>query len=354
MTILKDYIRPLIEQNICPNLPLFIDGYFCPSCKFQKDKDQECIITLVELADGDLHVWLSRKRTDEELYNALFQIIVAIHAIHTHHQIINLDVKSQNILYKNVKPGGHWVYVVNGVEYFVPNLGFVMILNDFGVSQSVDPKLTDINKIPFTTVRDYMIINNTISPFEPTVYWYNKKKNDANVLPYVNWFDVKYADGMPAVESKDLKFKKRSCYNTIEKRYVKDCAIRFTDEQLNELKRLNIPADSNSIEFYKHPSIIPPFLFTSDLQDCLRMFTGQKRVVLKAYHFDYKLSLTFVNNIKKYINKYMVNTNVSSYQFTDPSLYTTDYFIKKFFKDDCDYTVKLKSKLIDKYIVSSM
>ena len=177
LTILRDYIRPLIEHKICPNLPLLIDGYFCSNCKFRNAKDQACIITLMELANGDLHDWFNKKkRTDDELYNALFQIMVAIHAIHTHHQIINLDVKAQNVLYHEVAPGGHWVYIVNGVNYYVPNLGFLMVLNDFGVSMSQEPTSTDINKIPFTTFRNYMIINDRISPFQSTVYWIKKEK----------------------------------------------------------------------------------------------------------------------------------------------------------------------------------
>ena len=163
---------------------------------------------------------------------------------------------------------------------------------------------------------------------------------------------MQYTDGMPTVESKNLAFKSKSCYNLIEKKTIKGCDIEFTNEQLNELKRLNIPANTNDIEFYNHPSVIPPFLFTSDLQDCLRMFTGQKRVVYNQYHVDYKLSSNFVDKVRKYVNKYMVNTHVSSYQFTDPAMYTTDYFIKKFFKNDCDYTVEPYSSLIEKYVVS--
>ena len=128
----------------------------------------------------------------------------------------------------------------------------------------------------------------------------------------------------------------------------------FFEERIGTIgnKGINFFNFVNDIEFYNHPSVIPPFLFTSDLQDCLRMFTGQKRVVYNQYHVDYKLSNTFVDKVRKYVNKYMVNTHVSSYQFIDPAMYTTDYFIKSFFKNDCNYTIRLSTILIEKYVVS--
>ena len=32
--ILQDILRPIIEKNICPNLPLIIDSFVCDSCSF--------------------------------------------------------------------------------------------------------------------------------------------------------------------------------------------------------------------------------------------------------------------------------------------------------------------------------
>ena len=33
-----------------------------------------------------------------------------------------------------VKPGGYWTYILEGKKYYLPNLGFVVLLNDFGFS----------------------------------------------------------------------------------------------------------------------------------------------------------------------------------------------------------------------------
>ena len=91
-----------------------------------------CLIFIMELATGnDFNTWMQKPHTEAELYNAVFQLMAGIHALQIHGQVINNDVKALNILTYDVKPGGYWKYIIQGKEYFIPNLGSLFIVNDF-------------------------------------------------------------------------------------------------------------------------------------------------------------------------------------------------------------------------------
>lgn len=150
------YIKDIIDKNICPNLPYLIDTFICEECNFTfygyggkqfltkkdlekgpRDYNQKkpCVIYIMELATGnDFETWMQNPDTEHELYNALFQLMAGIHAIQIHGQVSNNDIKSLNILTYNVTPGGYWKYIIQGQEYYIPNLGQLFIVNDFGVS----------------------------------------------------------------------------------------------------------------------------------------------------------------------------------------------------------------------------
>ena len=143
--MLKDIIKPLVKNNICPNLPLFIDTFLCNKCDFifrKGDKTHPCVITAMEIASGDTRDYLKfGTPSDEELYSALFQIMAGLHAIQMAGQILNNDIKAKNILYYNVKPGGYWHYKIGSDDFYVPNYGKMIVLNDFGVSTLYNPKI---------------------------------------------------------------------------------------------------------------------------------------------------------------------------------------------------------------------
>ena len=141
--MLKDIIKPLVINNICPNLPLYIDTFLCNKCDFifrKGDSTHPCIITVMELASGDMKDYLKFvSNSDDELYSALFQIMAGVHAIHMRGQILNNDIKAKNILYYNVTPGGYWHYRIDKDDFYVPNYGKMFVLNDFGVSTIYNP-----------------------------------------------------------------------------------------------------------------------------------------------------------------------------------------------------------------------
>ena len=46
--------------------------------------------------------------------------------------IIHGDLHSLNILIYKVKKGGYWKYIIDNNEYIIPNLGYIILLSDFG------------------------------------------------------------------------------------------------------------------------------------------------------------------------------------------------------------------------------
>ena len=359
--ILKDYINPLVERGICPNLPLLQEGYLCNTCEFADNSVKECIITITELADGDMNKWFTEKeRTSDEIYSALFQIMAAIHTIQYHCQLINKDVKAPNILYYKVKSGGYWHYIIHGQDFYVPNYGHLFVLNDFGVSIIQDPytKLLSSKKNTWQgTSRNFMIINNEISPINSKIFWSNDKQSmPIKSLPLISWCNYKYINNLPEIEDSVAVSKICRSLINVKSQKIKDCEIQFTDKQKEHLKSLHIPSNSNDIEFYMHPEIIPPFEFCVDTQDCIRTFVGGRRVSIPAggaFHHKYNIPSESENKIKKYLNKYINSIYASSVQLLNPAFYVAGYFITDFFTKEKDYTkIPTEYFIIDTYRIS--
>jgi len=128
------FINELVFQKISPNFILnygheFIDrtgicndiypysGYF-----YNEYVSNSQLYTEWVKQEHTLHLW----------YNGFFQITTAIYALQKHFNMTHLDLHSDNILVKQVKPGGYWTYIINNLVYKVPNLGYIFYINDFG------------------------------------------------------------------------------------------------------------------------------------------------------------------------------------------------------------------------------
>lgn len=113
----------LVFQKICPHYIL----------NYNWDYENNKIRLYNEYATyGDFYSWSKHKHSDELWYNALFQIMVGLLAIKRYFNMIHTDFHLGNILVNKVTPGGYWVYKINGHNFYLPNLGFVFLLSDFG------------------------------------------------------------------------------------------------------------------------------------------------------------------------------------------------------------------------------
>ncbi len=143
---LLEHLRPLIiDQGRGQAFPILYKNYPCVDGCRQSDPTKRglvsCIINLMELAEGDLNSWAKTMASNQEDYdNALFQVMAGLAALQdVNIQVFHNDIKKENILWYRVQPGGVWKYTIGGKTYYLPNRGYVMIIGDYGVSQSYSP-----------------------------------------------------------------------------------------------------------------------------------------------------------------------------------------------------------------------
>ena len=331
--MLRDIFKKILQNNICPNLPNFIDTFVCDKCDFILRKDHQthpCVITVTELASGDLHDYFSYNNTAKEIYSCLFQILAGLHAIQMHGQIQNRDIKAKNILFYNVKPGGYWQYKINNKNYYVPNYGTLFILNDFGVSSIYNP---DFQLFPNEKTQEFNLgsrfainINGIFSPLNAEIEYHGGKMNKSKPITWVT-------KDNEHINSKGIMYK-------IDKNsgIIKTSKTTLTSEQKNFLFSKNLCTNPKKWDFFNSPFYIPPFEFYNDLQDTLRIFTGGLRSVQRGNHKLYNIPQT----IRTKINKYRGNYQNSKLRYF--SLYAYEVlageFISKFFTKEVNYTKK--------------
>lgn len=126
----------LILQNICPNFILHYDYDYDINNKCTKKTS--CIISHYnEYIDKvtSYREWISQEHSLNEFYNAYFQILVALYSMKKYFNMHHLDLQNpDNILVKKIKKGGYWTFIINDKKYFLPNLGYIFLLNDFGMA----------------------------------------------------------------------------------------------------------------------------------------------------------------------------------------------------------------------------
>ena len=332
--MLKDIFKPIIAEAICPNLPLFIDTFLCNKCDFvfrKGDKSYPCIITVIEMASGDLQNYFkSSSATDKEIYSALFQIMAGLHAIQMNGQIMNNDIKAKNILYYNVKPGGYWKYKLNGKNFYVPNYGKMFVLNDFGVSTLYDPNFQlypNKYRNVFNLGSRYAInIDGQFSPIE-SLTEYNKKISSSKTIQWTT-------DENNKIISRGATFKLDR-----ETGRVLISRTKLTPFQKSYLFKKGITTNPKTWDFFENPSIIPPFEFYNDVQDVLRTFVGGKRTTQNGCHSLYNIiSQNVINSITPYLGEAQ---NASERKFSTNAFHVlAGAFIEKFFTENQNYRKK--------------
>ena len=129
-----------VLAKVNPCLPITFRYYLCNECKFVNKRlgknKKPCLITLNEMGEGDLKMYLTKKIkiwNYDLVTNCIFQITSALYTFKKYLNMTHNDLHWGNVLVHEIKPGGFWKYTIDKIDYYVPNLGFLFVLWDFGM-----------------------------------------------------------------------------------------------------------------------------------------------------------------------------------------------------------------------------
>lgn len=183
-------LTKLSKKRVSPNLPIIYDHYICNSCRYENPNlknstDKICLLVLSEYNKYDLRTWLihiSQQNYDNNKltdiwYNCLFQLLSSLYLLYKQFRLVHLDLHWGNILVQTHKATGYWTYKIDGIMYYLPNMGFTLKLWDFGKSKSTHIFKKD-SSIDFNQVSD-------IHRFSYIYNWINKSDSIKNksVIP---------------------------------------------------------------------------------------------------------------------------------------------------------------------------
>ena len=368
-------LKRLLNKKICPNFPLFIMDFVCLKCRVDykgRQIENPCINFILELGTGNLSDLFRKNMSKIEFYSYFFQIMAGIHTYQKHFQMVHRDIKPANILYYKIKSGGYFTYVINGKNYYVPNFGYIIIINDFGISHIYNPKDKIFNRKNFNYrllgSRFAMIMNGKFSPIESTrSYFLNEVFSELGDQPpgprtqnlletnplKINWynelFDIKNQKPFfPINNIHTVDFIAPGFISTgsnfviSRKNKIPNCGVKLTQKQINFLKNNDISSNPMSKDFFSNSDVIPPFEFYDDVQDCIRMIIGGIRTNRGSFPRIKTIPESYTKELEKFVGMVPgmlshpeIRYKYNKYDFfsLNPSQVLANYFIKEFYKD---------------------
>lgn len=272
----EEYRLLMLTQTLLKSIPNFLYIYdlaVCEGCTLQNKQPGTCYLTFMEFADGNLYSLFKKGLTDKVKLNILYQLLIAVDAIHSNYGIYHQDIKLENILFKRYQCGGYFEYNIRGDTFHIENLGILVLLSDFGVAISLLPMYS--GPIPFYGTRNAMVKNSKLIPIK------------------CKYGLIVDSDGPHLISSQIMLWDNGSSIGTNNQFY----------ENYSNLQS-DIPIDLND------PILFPPFEFFNDIQDTIRMFIGGKRTRQVGTHGTMKFtdktiaekitSICFANHFQYY------------------------------------------------------
>lgn len=109
------------------------DSMLCSSEK--NDNDVFNLVSVYELADGDLTFFMGDKEKIQIVISLCMQAILSYEVSHKRLMLVHGDFKPANILFvKSDSDKKFFKYKSNDSEFVVPNLGYKALIGDFGLS----------------------------------------------------------------------------------------------------------------------------------------------------------------------------------------------------------------------------
>jgi hypothetical protein len=113
-----------------PNFLRVYNIAVCDGCKLANQRQPgSCYLTFMEPADGDLAgLFYNGDLKVSDQYSVLYQLLLAVQVVHAEYGIYHADIKSQNVLFRRIRPGGYFKYSIGPDDFYVENTGLLIYL----------------------------------------------------------------------------------------------------------------------------------------------------------------------------------------------------------------------------------
>ena len=217
--ILEQLTKEVIELK-CPHFPISYGSLRCNNSRAKSDnpddysivkdkhnkkklfpklvnKNKSLLIQINELASGDLKNNLtSGENTDK--FNTITQILISIMFFHDRVKSHHYDCHSGNFLFHKIKPGGYFYYIINGKEYYLENKGYLWVIWDFGLIESLSDKYISINY-------DYEYLFDALSNYHH-LFTEAEKKLKKELFEIIKQYKIKDASLLEKLDTEILTY----------------------------------------------------------------------------------------------------------------------------------------------------
>jgi hypothetical protein len=181
LSIFEKLSKYAIKNNIC-HFPILYASSICNNIirnnnypellAKAKNNYKNYSIILYELANGDLQSFIYKSELTSKIwkniYEQIFMSILLFHSLNLFHG----DCHNGNFLYTKIKSGGCFHYKINGINYYIENIGYKWMIWDYGNTR----KLSELTKITF--FNDYRFINLFFRKFDKVMNESKEFKNN--------------------------------------------------------------------------------------------------------------------------------------------------------------------------------
>lgn len=108
--------------------------------------DRLKLISINELADGDLKMLVSNRKVikdDELMLNILFQTFISIATFHNIAGYVHRDTHYGNFLYQQNNEIGYYHYTFNGKDYYLKSCKYNIMIYDYGFAKEINNEVDD-------------------------------------------------------------------------------------------------------------------------------------------------------------------------------------------------------------------
>lgn len=330
-------IRDLIKTNKCHNYSYVYNFALCKSCNIKPINDDEedvykmgssqCAVTFMEAAHGDIYSLqkFENLRFDEETaWSILYQLLMALQAMHSTYGIYHHDIKLDNILVKSVEPRGYFEYKVENDllndTFYVKNMGYLVLLSDFGISQTFNGDNVNRNIAHDRGTRNAKVVSKHGKlVFEPIVFAEKARVKREFAKTYI---DTSLND--------DFCYWKENITSTMNQVY-----------SMNNIIYPDVSQRIDLDDFVRYP----PFELFNDIMNVMHMFSGGEIMTIpEKCHV--RVTGASDEMVRKINNLGVVNRKIPQYSTTDTVKLIVAREMLKYMQRDSDKKLRVANDQI--------